>query len=125
MRFLRRHQFLLCFLAVLVFSSIMVVRQFLANQSKHAEMREDFILLNERGDKESAEWLYERLIQQFPDLNEASLVQDLMRTSPLVTPLMAEEMDSLLWKYNVSVKNELKHRSESRVGRALERVGKQ
>lgn len=85
-------------------------------------MREDFILLMERGDRTAAQWFYQRLILQLPDLNEGSLVQDLMRTTPLVDPKMAEQMDNLIWKYNVSVKNELQRRSEQRLARALERT---
>lgn len=122
MRFFRRHQYLLLFLAVLIFSSIMVVRQYRANESAHAQMREDFLLLMERGDTDSAQWVYQRLIQQLPDLNESCLVQDLVRTSMLVDSNMAAHAESLIWKYNVSVKNEIKHRSEGRIARALEGV---
>ena len=48
MQFLRRNRFSLIFLALLIFCSVMVVRQFLANQSKHLELREAFILLFSR-----------------------------------------------------------------------------
>jgi len=48
MRFLRQNQYVLLFMAVVVFSSVMVVRQFMANQSVHSERREDLILLQER-----------------------------------------------------------------------------
>src|ERR1035437_9956126 len=46
MRFLRRHQYLLCFLGVLAFSCVMVLHQLMANQSAHIELRDDFLLLH-------------------------------------------------------------------------------
>src|SRR5262249_30097873 len=86
MRFLRKHQYVLCFLAVLVFSSVMVVRQFIANQSAHVELREDFIFLHERAETKPQERLYQMLVQQLPALNEKALVEDLQRTAMLVDP---------------------------------------
>jgi hypothetical protein len=124
MRFLRRHQFLLCFLAVLVFSCIMVTRQFLANQTAHVEMREDFILLLDRGDSKRAERVYQMLIQALPGQNEKNLVEDLQRTSLLVNT-NTPDSNLLLWKYHVSVKNELQRRAEQRLSRAVERADKQ
>jgi len=121
MQFLRRNQFLLCFLAVLVFSCVMVTRQFRANQSAHVELREDFLLLEEQREAKPAERLYQFLVQELPDLDEKGLVDDLQRTSMLVDP-KAPETDSLVWKYYVSVKNELQRRSQRRIARALERA---
>jgi hypothetical protein len=120
-QFLRRHQFLLCFLAVLVFASVMVVHQFLTNQTAHIEAREDFILHANRGDLKPAEHVYQLLIQDLPSLNERSLVEDLERTSMLVDP-KTPEPDNLVWKYYVGVKKEIQRRSEQRLGRALERA---
>jgi hypothetical protein len=119
MRFLRRHQYLLCFLAVLVFACVMVVRQFIANQSAHVELREDFILLHERAETKPEERLYQLLVQQLPNLNDKALVDDLQRTAMLVD-LKTPQLDNLIWKYQVSVKNELQKRSERRLARALE-----
>ena len=42
MRFLRRYQYLLCFLGLLVLASVLVVQQFIANQCAHIKLREDF-----------------------------------------------------------------------------------
>jgi hypothetical protein len=118
MRFLRRHQYLLCFLAVLAFSCVMVMRQFLANQSAHVELREDFLLLHERGEAKACDALYQELIQALAALDERSLADDLMRTGLLVDP-KAPEVSNLVWKYYVSVKRELQRRSEQRLARVL------
>lgn len=120
MQFLRRHQYLLCFLGVLVFSSVMVLRQFLANQSAHAELREDFLLLHERGEAKACDALYQELIQALAKLDEKSLVDDLQRTRPLVDP-NTRDVENLVWKYYVSVKRELQRRSEKRLARVLGR----
>jgi hypothetical protein len=120
MRFLQRHQYLLCFLAVLFFSCLMVLRQFLVNQSAHVELREDFILLHERGETKQEERIYQMLIQELPNLDEKALVEDLQRTAMFVDPKLPQHND-LIWKYHVSVKNELQKRSERRLVRALER----
>src|SRR5690242_6086185 len=98
MRFFRRRPYLLCFLAVLVFSSVLVQRQFLANQSAHVELREDFLLLHERGERKPSERLYQVLIQQLPDLNDKSLAEDWQRTRLLVDP-KSPDLESLVWKY--------------------------
>jgi hypothetical protein len=121
MKFLRRNQYLLCFLAVLIFSCVLVVRQFLANQSDHVELREDFILLHEQSDTQPAERLYQFLIQQLPDLSEKALVEDLQRTSMFVNG-KAPSPENLIWKYHVSVNNELHKRSQQRIARARERA---
>jgi len=123
MRFLRKHQYVLCFLAVLVLSSVMVVRQFVANQSAHVELREDFIFLHERAETKPQERLYQMLIQQLPALNEKALVEDLQRTSMLVDQ-KTPQLDNLIWKYQVSVKNELQKRADRRLSRALEHAAR-
>ena len=119
MRFLRRNQFVLCSFAVLIFSSVMVVRQFIANEAAHVQMREDFLLLHDRPENESCERLYQLLIQQLPDLRDQTLADDLQRTAMLVDA-DSPELDNLVWKYHVSVKNELRKRSEQRLGLAAE-----
>ena len=123
MKFLRRHQYLLCFLAVLVLSSTMVVRQFLANESAHVDLREDFILLHDRGETAACDSLYQQLIQELATLNAKTLVDDLQRTSLLVD-LKAPDVQNPVWKYYMSVKKELEKRSEQRLARILERVEK-
>ena len=124
MQFLRRHQFLLCFLGVLVFSCVLVLRQFLANQSAHVELREDFLLLHERGEAKACDALYQQLIQALARLDEKSLVDDLQRTRLLIDPKTPDKED-LVWKYYVSVKNELQRRSEQRLTRVLGRSEEQ
>jgi hypothetical protein len=120
MRFLRRHQYLLCFLGVLVFASVMVVHQFLVNQSAHVELREDFLLLHERGETKACDALYQQLIQALPGMDEKSLVDDLQRTQLLIDPKTPDK-ENLVWKYYVSVKRELQRRSEQRLSRVLGR----
>ncbi len=120
MQFLRRHQYLLCFLGVLVFSCVMVLRQFLANQSAHVELREDFLLLHERGEAKACDALYQQLIEALAGLDEKSLVDDLQRTVLLVDPKTPDK-ENLVWKYYISVKKELQRRSEQRLARVLGR----
>ena len=123
MRFLRRNQYLLCFAAVLVFASVMVLRQFMANEAAHVQMREDFLLLQERGETKASERFYQLLIQQLPGLGDNILVDDLERTAMFVDP-KTPESKSLIWKYHVSVRNELQKRSERRLAGALEEAQK-
>ena len=118
MRFLRQNQYLLLFLGVLVFSSVMVVRQFIANQSAHIDRREDFILLHDRGENKACAWLYQRLIQELPGLSDRTLMEDVLRTSLLVDP-KKPDLENLVWKYYVSVNREFQRRAESRLSRAI------
>lgn len=123
MRFLRRHQSLVLALAVLVFCSVMVVRQYLANQTAHVELREDFLLLHERGNATETERLYQMLVQDLPDLNTRGLIEDLQRTALLIDRAKPEP-ESLLWKYQQCVKNEMFRRSEARATHALKRAAR-
>jgi hypothetical protein len=124
MRFLRQNLNVLLFLAVLFLACVMVLRQFMANQSAHVELREDFLLLHARGEKKPSERFYQLLIHRLPHLNDKSLVDDLQRTTLLIDP-QEPDRGSLVWKYHVSVGNELQKRSERRLVRALERAEKQ
>jgi hypothetical protein len=123
MGFFRRHQYLLCFLAVLVFCCVMVVRQFMANQAAHVQLREDFILLHDQAAAPACAALYKTLIERLPSLNDRDLVDDLERTSMLVDP-KAPDRDDLVWKYYESVKKELQNRSKARLHQAVERAEK-
>ena len=118
MRFVRRNIYPLLFCAVLVLSSILVVRQYLTNLSAHTERREDFIALHQMGHAKLAEHLYQVLIQTFPRLSDSALWQDADRTAMLVDP-RTPQLESLIWKYHVSVKNELARRTQARVARVL------
>ncbi len=123
MQFLRRNQFLLCFLAVLVFASVMTIRQFKANDSAHDETREDFIFLVERGELQPAGHLYQVLIQELPELSEKTLVDDLQRLTMVADP-KTPDPENLTFKYYVGVKKELDRRSVQRLSSALEQARK-
>jgi len=124
MRFLKRHKFFLVFLGVLVLCSVMVIRQFLVNQWKHVDLREDFILLHDEGQTKGAEQLYQMLIQELPNLPDRALIADEQRLTVLFAQKKPPEED-LLWKYHVSVQNELQSRTNQRVARALKRAESQ
>ena len=119
MQFLHRNRSALLTVAVLIFSSVMVVRQYLANQSVHTSQVEDFLLLHERNEIQSCEHLYQVLIQQLPRIGDRELVQDLQRTSMIVDP-KTPQLENLIWKYQVSVKNELKRRADKRISKLLQ-----
>ncbi len=117
MRFLRRNQYALCFLALVVVCSVMVIRGVTAGQTAHVERREDFILLHSKGERGRAERLYQLLIQELPNLNDGVIADDLQRTAMLVDA-KAPEPGNLLWKYHISLRNELENRAERRLARA-------
>jgi hypothetical protein len=117
MKFLRRHRFLLAFLALLSFCSAMVVRQVVANQSKHVEMREAFILLFSKGYRPEAERLYKRLLRDLETLPDKTLQEDYWRTLMLVDP-MTQQPDNLVWRYHWTVSKEFEKRSASTLLRA-------
>src|SRR5256885_9307960 len=112
MRSLRRNRFSLVFLALVVFCSAMVVRQFMANQSKHLELREAFILLYSKGYRPEAERLYKRLLRDLEAIPNKTLMDDYQRTLLLVDP-MTQQPDNLIWRYHWTVSKELEKRSES------------
>ena len=124
MQFLRRNRYALLSVAVLLFSSVMVVQQHLANQSAHAQQVEDFLLLHERGETKPCEHLYQVLVQRLPHINDRDLVQDLQRTA-MVVDVKVPQLNNLIWKYHVSVKNELKQRAEKRLEATVQRAVKQ
>ena len=118
MRFWRQYRFALAFLAVLVFCSVMVIRQIDANQSRHVELREAFILLHTRGYASQAGRIYERLLKDVPKLQNKQLMDDFQRTLLLVDPA-TKQPENQIWKYHWYVSNELEKRSESTLQRAL------
>ena len=117
MRFFRRNRFALAFLALLIFCSAMVVRQFMANQSRHVELREAFILLYSRGYRSEADRLYKRLLSDLEHLPDRAVQEDYDRTLLLVDP-MSQQQDNLIWRYHWTVSNELEVRSVSALRRA-------
>ena len=124
MQFLKRNRYALLVVAVLFFSSVMVVQQHLANQSAHAQQVEDFLFLHERGETKACEHLYQVLVQRLPHINDRDLVQDLQRTA-MVVDVKAPQLNNLIWKYHVSVKNELKQRAEKRLEARVQRAVKE
>jgi len=116
MRFLR--YFTLGTFLIVVFSSVMVVRQFLINQSKHEETREAFILLCNKGYTEESHRLYQRLMLRLEETPQKNLIEDLQRTAMLINPAEAQP-DNLIWKYHWSVKNELEKRTTTELAKAL------
>ena len=109
MRFMRRHRFLVVFVALLVFCSLMVVRQVKANQSKHLELRDDFIRHCIKGYKPEAERLYILLLRDIEQLPDKTLIDDYRQTRQLVDPAV-QQPENLIWKYCWTVKKELRTR---------------
>lgn len=123
MHFLYRNRHFLLTVAVVLFAAVMAVRQFQINQSGHTERLEDFILLQEQDDAKLSEHRYQLLVQELPELGDKALVDDLRRTAMLVDP-NAPQRDSLLWKYHVSLQNELRKRAERRLRRVQEQASR-
>ena len=118
MRFFRGNRFALIFFVLLVFCGAMVVRQFTANQSKHVELRENFILLHKEGYKPQAERLFKRLMRELEVLPNKALRDDYQRTLMLVDPRTAQH-ENLIWRYQRNVSNEIDKRFESTLRGAL------
>lgn len=117
MRFVRQYRFVLLFFALLVFCSIMVLKQITAKQSKHVEMREAFILLQTRGYTNEAHRLYQKLLMEVSYLSNKQLIDDFQRTLLLVDP-STQQTNNLVWNYHWTVSNELDRREESTLKRA-------
>ena len=118
MRFIQRYRSALVFGGLLLFSSVMVVRQVIANQNRHTELREAFILLDTKGYKPEAQRLYQRLLFELEKLPNRALIDDFQRTLGLVDP-RTQHPENLIWKYHWTVRNELEKRSEGTLARAL------
>lgn len=118
MPFLRHYRSWLIFAVFLIACSVLVVRQFSANQHQHVELREAFILLYNRGYQPQAEHLYEKLLAQMPRLSDQQLLDDFQRTITLVNPTRPHP-ENLIWKYHWTVSNEMERRSVKALTRAL------
>jgi hypothetical protein len=118
MTFVRRFRIWLAFGILLVFCSVMVVRQFEQNQSRHVELREAFILLEAKGYRPQAQKLYQQLIRELESLPDTVLLDDFDRTLALIDPA-GPEQDNLIWRYHWTVSNEMDQRSQGALGRAL------
>ena len=119
MRFFRGNRFALIFFVLLIFCSAMVVSQFMANQSRHVDLRENFILLYSKGYRPQAERLLKRLMRELDGLTNKALMDDYQRTLMLVDHPATPQPDNLIWKYHSTVSNELDKRSEGTLRRAL------
>ena len=119
MRFVRQYRFILLFLILLVFCSVMVLKQFRARESKHIELREAFIVLHTRGETERAERLYRKLLTELPKLSQKELLDDFQRTLLLIDPdPHTHQTNNLIWKYHWTVSNEMNRQDESTLRRA-------
>jgi hypothetical protein len=123
MLFLKRHRFALLCLAVIFLASILVVRQFQANESAHSTLREDLILLVEKGKNQEAEHVYQKLVTGLSSTSDEALLDDLQRTS-LLLDSKAQDPSGLVSKYHAAVKQYLEKRSEKRLAAALQRAAK-
>jgi hypothetical protein len=117
-RFLRQYHFVWTFLTVLVFCSVMVLRQFKINHQRHADLREAFILLQAKGYTNQADRLYYRLLVEVERVPHRVLFDDFQRTMMLVDPDVPQPKN-LIWKYHRTVGDELEKRSSKIFGRAL------
>jgi len=121
MRFPRQNRFVLVFFFLLIFCSVMVVRQFDVQKDRHVRLREAFISLQAKGYAQQAGQLYDRLLRDLEKQSERTLLDDLERTFPLVDP-SNQHPESLVWKFHWSVRNELERRSERNLARDLKMV---
>ena len=121
MPFLRQHKFALLFLLLLVFCSIMVVRQLMqrydARHTRHTELREAMILLQTGVYTNEAARLYWRLYNELETLPNKQLVEDWQRTVILVDHT-AQQPSNSVWRYYWTVRNEMERRSEDIIQRA-------
>ena len=120
MHFVRQYRSWLIFATFLVVCSVMVIRQIVANQARHVELREAFILLHTRGYTNQAEHLYQRLLKDKDGLSTKNLLDDFQRTMTLVEPYR-DQPSNLLWVYHWTISKELDQRytSEENLRRAL------
>lgn len=117
--FLRQYKFILLFLALLVFCSVMVIRQFRASDKHHIEIREAFVLLHTKGYTNEAQKLYRRLLRDLDTVSNTDLIEDFRRTMLLIDP-HTYQPSNLIYNYHWTVSKELERRSESTLTRALE-----
>jgi len=111
MRLIRERLVIFGTFAVLLFCAVMAVRQITENQSRHAELREAFILAHTRGHNSEAQRLYDRLKYDMPDEPTRHLIDDLERTT-VITPTNQSPSSNLLVRYHLSVQHEVEKRIE-------------
>lgn len=123
MQFLKRHRFFLLCLAVLMLASVLVIREYLAAENAHFNLREDFIVLFEKGKIPEAEHMYQHLVEQLAGASDKALVDDLQRTAMLLQGT-EENKSSLIYKYHWAVRQYLDKRSEKRLAAAEKRMAR-
>ena len=111
MRFVRERLLLFGATAIMLLAAVMVVRQVLANQTRHAEMREAFIFLHNKGYDHEADRLYTRLMWNIDREPTRHLIEDIQRTS-VTAPTNQSPLTNVLVRYHLSVKKELERRFE-------------
>ena len=124
MGFFKRHKYTLAFLAVVLLCTLLVQYQVLRNEAAHIAMREDFIVMHQRGHTKGTEYLYQRLVQALPHQSLKSVIDDFQRTRSLVNT-NAPLIDDLLWKYYVLTGNEMTRRAEKRFAELRKRLEQQ
>lgn len=112
MLFLRQHKFTLLFLVVLVFCSVMVIRQLEGRRDKHADLLEAMIVLETGGYTNEASRLYFRLWRDIEKMSNKQLVDDWRVTVTLVDPGVHQPSNSI-YRYYWSVRGEMEKRSEA------------
>ena len=121
MLFLRQHKFALLFLLLLVFCSLMFVRQWMhrydERNTRHTELREAMILLQTGGYSNEAARLYWRLYNELESLSNKQIVEDWQRTVTLVDP-GANQPSNSVWRYYWTVRKEMERRSGDIIERA-------
>jgi hypothetical protein len=119
MRFIR--SFVLGTLILLTFCSVLVIRQFQLNETRHVEMRESFLLLVKKGYNAEATKLYERLLLKLGSLPDKTLIEDLQRAAMVVDPAKTQT-ENLVWRFYWNINNELEKRAEARLAGAVDLV---
>jgi hypothetical protein len=109
---------MLLVMLLLLAGSVAIIQRLHARQTRHVDIREAFILLHTRGYTNQANRLYQKLLNDLQNLSNKQLVDDFQRTLLLVDPSL-NQPSNLLWKYHWTVSNEMDHRAESSLMRAL------
>ena len=101
-----------------------MIFQFRLNEMAHFRLREDFILLVEKGHLNEAELDFQRLVQQLGTLSDKALLDDYLRTQML---LSTNNLDtrSLIYKYQCAALLYLQKRDNRRLAAALARANKE
>lgn len=118
MQFWRHYRSFLLFVIFLVVGGVLVIRQIGANERRHVELREAFILLYTKGYHAQAEHLYQRLLIELEHLPDEQLLDDFQRTLAIVDT-SRDQPNNLIWKYHWTVSNEMEKRSVSAIQKAL------